>query len=152
MVFHLDKCIGCHTCSVACKNVWTDRKGAEYMWWNNVETKPGTGYPTKWEDQDIYKGGWESDDGELAAQAGKSKGLANIFHNPNLPSLDDYYEPWTYATDDLFDAPKGDDQPTARPVSMITASRSTSRRARTGTTTSRRLARSTPRTTRTSRR
>ncbi|MCA9047590.1 MAG: 4Fe-4S binding protein, partial [Planctomycetaceae bacterium] len=36
MVFHLDKCIGCHTCSVACKNVWTDRKGAEYMWWNNV--------------------------------------------------------------------------------------------------------------------
>ena len=45
MVFHLDKCIGCHTCSVACKNIWTDRKGAEYMWWNNVETKPGTGYP-----------------------------------------------------------------------------------------------------------
>ena len=45
MVFHLDKCIGCHTCSIACKNVWTDRKGTEYMWWNNVETKPGTGYP-----------------------------------------------------------------------------------------------------------
>jgi nitrate reductase beta subunit len=40
MVFHLDKCIGCHTCSIACKNIWTDRKGAEYMWWNNVETKP----------------------------------------------------------------------------------------------------------------
>ncbi|MBZ0159462.1 MAG: 4Fe-4S binding protein, partial [bacterium] len=34
MVFHLDKCIGCHTCSVACKNIWTDREGAEYMWWN----------------------------------------------------------------------------------------------------------------------
>jgi len=31
MVFHLDKCIGCHTCSIACKNVWTDRKGAEYL-------------------------------------------------------------------------------------------------------------------------
>ena len=57
MVFHLDKCIGCHTCSIACKNVWTDRKGAEYMWWNNVETKPGTGYPTAWEDQNKYKGG-----------------------------------------------------------------------------------------------
>ena len=42
-VFHLDKCLGCHTCSVVCKNVWTDRPGAEYMWWNNVETKPGTG-------------------------------------------------------------------------------------------------------------
>src|SRR5262249_37744995 len=47
MVFHLDKCIGCHTCSLACKNLWTDRPGAEYMWWNNVETKPGTGYPTR---------------------------------------------------------------------------------------------------------
>src|SRR4030043_147814 len=45
MVFHLDKCIGCHTCSVICKNIWTPREGAEYMWWNNVETKPGTGYP-----------------------------------------------------------------------------------------------------------
>ncbi|MEK7721203.1 MAG: nitrate reductase subunit beta, partial [Elusimicrobiota bacterium] len=56
-VFHLDKCIGCHTCSVLCKNTWTDRKGAEYMWWNNVEAKPGTGYPSKWEDQEIYKGG-----------------------------------------------------------------------------------------------
>ena len=56
MVFHLDKCIGCHTCSIACKNIWTDRKGAEYMWWNNVETKPGTGYPGKWEDQEIYRG------------------------------------------------------------------------------------------------
>jgi len=29
MLFHLDKCIGCHTCSIACKNIWTDRKGAE---------------------------------------------------------------------------------------------------------------------------
>jgi len=33
MVFHLDKCLGCHTCTVACKNIWTDRKGSEYMWW-----------------------------------------------------------------------------------------------------------------------
>ena len=57
-VFHLNKCIGCHTCSIACKNIWTDRKGAEYMWWNNVETKPGTGYPNLWEDQEEYKGGW----------------------------------------------------------------------------------------------
>ena len=100
MVFHLDKCIGCHTCSVACKNIWTDRKGAEYMWWNNVETKPGTGYPTKWEDQDIYKGGWEKSDSGNANEdiklkgAGKGKGLGNIFHNPNLPVIDDYYEPF----------------------------------------------------------
>jgi ferredoxin len=31
MVFHIDKCIGCHTCSIACKNVRTDRPGTEYM-------------------------------------------------------------------------------------------------------------------------
>ncbi|MCP4440410.1 MAG: nitrate reductase subunit beta [Aureispira sp.] len=121
MVFHLDKCIGCHTCSVACKNVWTDRRGAEYMWWNNVETKPGTGYPTKWEDQDIYKGGWEKNGNSVSLKgAGKLKGLKNIFHNPHLPVLDDYYEPWAYKYQDLFTAPEGDDQPTARTVSLVT--------------------------------
>lgn len=121
MVFHLDKCIGCHTCSIACKNIWTDRKGAEYMWWNNVETKPGTGYPTKWEDQEIYKGGWEKNADSVSLKgAGKFKGLKNIFHNPHLPVLDDYYEPWTYKYQDLFTAPEGDDQPTARPVSLVT--------------------------------
>ena len=69
MVFHLDKCIGCHTCSVACKNIWTDRQGAEYMWWNNVETKPGTGYPTLWEDQEKYRGGWRSEGRRLQLRA-----------------------------------------------------------------------------------
>lgn len=39
MVLNLDKCIGCHTCSVTCKNVWTGREGMEYAWFNNVETK-----------------------------------------------------------------------------------------------------------------
>src|SRR5512140_472931 len=111
MVFHLDKCIGCHTCSIACKNIWTDRHGTEYMWWNNVETKPGTGYPTLWEDQEKYRGGWE--------QAGKSArlklqgrlgALTSIFYNRYLPSIDDYYEPWTYRYEHLFTAPPGDDQ------------------------------------------
>jgi nitrate reductase beta subunit len=121
MVFHLDKCIGCHTCSIACKNIWTDRKGAEYMWWNNVETKPGTGYPGKWENQDIYKGGWQKN-GDLVQLkgAGKPKSLTNIFHNPHLPVIDDYYEPFTYKYLDLIESPSGDDQPTARPISMIT--------------------------------
>lgn len=121
MVFHLDKCLGCHTCSVACKNIWTDRKGAEYMYWNNVETKPGTGFPTKWEDQEIYKGGWESVGGTITLKgAGKRKGLLNIFHNPNMPVLDDYFEPWTYKYLDLIESPESDVQPTARAVSLIT--------------------------------
>ena len=121
MVFHLDKCIGCHTCSIACKNIWTDREGTEYMWWNNVETKPGTGYPTKWEDQDSYKGGWVTDGEKLSLRStSKRRTVSNIFHNPAQPSMEDYYEPWTYKYEDLFNAPEGDDQPTARPVSMIT--------------------------------
>jgi len=122
MVFHLDKCIGCHTCTVACKNIWTDRPGAEYMWWNNVETKPGTGYPTRWEDQEAYRGGWElDDDGELGLKLqGRFGALGNLFHNPALPVIDDYYEPWTYDYSNLFDAEEGDDQPTARAVSMVT--------------------------------
>ena len=121
MVFHLDKCIGCHTCSIACKNIWTDRKGAEYMWWNNVETKPGTGYPSKWEDQDIYKGGWEKKGNSVSLKgAGKFKGMKSLFHNSNMPVIDDYYEPWTYKYENLFEAEEGDDQPIARPVSLIT--------------------------------
>jgi len=121
MVFHLDKCIGCHTCSIACKNIWTDRKGTEYMWWNNVETKPGTGFPTSWEDQEKYRGGWEVVDGKLQLRStSKPKTVFNIFHNPSMPTMDDYYEPWTYDYKELFDAPEGPDQPTARPISMVT--------------------------------
>ena len=48
------------------------------------------------------------------------EGLANIFYNPFLPTLDDYYEPWSYRYEELTNAPAGDDQPVARPVSMIT--------------------------------
>ena len=137
MVFHLDKCIGCHTCSLACKNLWTDRPGTEYMWWNNVETKPGTGYPTLYEDQEQYRGGWEVEDGELRLRLGSRPGeLLNICHNPRLPTLDDYYEPWTYTYENLIDAP-----PARRPAVGAcrfpghAARRWRSRPARTGTTT-----------------
>lgn len=36
-----------------------------------------------------------------------------------MPTMDDYYEPWTYNYSDLFNSPLGDDQPTARPISRI---------------------------------
>jgi len=44
-VFNINRCIGCQTCTMACKSTWTFSKGQEYMWWNNVETKPYGGYP-----------------------------------------------------------------------------------------------------------
>ena len=120
-VYHLDKCIGCHTCSVTCKNQWTDRKGLEYAWWNNVETRPGTGYPVSWEDQEHHRGGWVRDGrgGVRLRQGGRLASLVRLFHNPALPALEDYYEPWTYTYEDLFTAPAGDDQPVARPVSLV---------------------------------
>ena len=45
MVIDLNKCIGCQTCTVSCKTQWTNRNGREYMYWNNVETKPYGSYP-----------------------------------------------------------------------------------------------------------
>ena len=84
MVMNLDKCIGCHTCSVTCKNVWTSRPGMEYAWFNNVETKPGIGYPKEWENQDKWNGGWvRKADGSIEPrQGGKWKLLMKIFANP----------------------------------------------------------------------
>ncbi|GGX36250.1 nitrate reductase subunit beta [Undibacterium squillarum] len=122
MVLNLDKCIGCHTCSVTCKNVWTSRDGVEYAWFNNVETKPGIGYPKEWENQKKWNGGWKRNaEGKLEPRQGsRLKILANIFANPNLPSIDDYYEPFTFDYEHLQKAPLSETPPTARPVSVIT--------------------------------
>ena len=45
-VFDLNKCIGCQTCSVACKVLWPgEDPGTESMWWMTVNTQPGRGVP-----------------------------------------------------------------------------------------------------------
>jgi nitrate reductase / nitrite oxidoreductase, beta subunit len=146
MVFHLDKCIGCHTCSIACKNVWTDRKGTEYMWWNNVETKPGTGYPTQ-------VGG----PGEVPGRLGGERASCACVHRKQAAGrLQHLPQPahaehgrLLRAVDLRLRGPvqraRGPDQPTAGRSRWSPASRSTSRRAPTGTTTSA-ARRSTPRT------
>ena len=77
-VFDLNKCIGCHTCTMACKSLWTNRGGRESMYWNNVETRPGKGYPKDWES----KGG------------GFAKGALRT--DGKLPLLEDYGVPWEY--------------------------------------------------------
>ncbi|MBK8991793.1 MAG: 4Fe-4S dicluster domain-containing protein [Gammaproteobacteria bacterium] len=50
MVLDLNKCLGCHTCTVACKKLWNTDQGTDYAYWNNVETMPGKGYPAQYTD------------------------------------------------------------------------------------------------------
>tara|TARA_B100000315_G_scaffold259102_1_gene313617 strand:+ start:4176 stop:5288 length:1113 start_codon:yes stop_codon:yes gene_type:complete len=66
-VFNINRCIGCQTCTMACKSTWTFNKGQEHMWWNNVETKPFGGYPQHWDVKLLEKLGpqkWEKGEGD----------------------------------------------------------------------------------------
>ena len=91
------------------------------MWFNNVECKPGIGYPKKWENQEVYRGGWHLKRGKLELKAGGQlqKGL-NIFLNPDLPTIDEYYEPWSYDYERLISSPRRRHQPSIRPRSQLT--------------------------------
>lgn len=121
MVLNLDKCLGCHTCTVPCKNAWTSSPGREYMWFNNVETKPGLGYPREWENQKRWQGGWSLKRGKLHLRSGdRLHKLATIFGPPRLPTVDDYYEPWNYTYEKLTSAGPSRHQPVAQAVSAIT--------------------------------
>ena len=62
-VFDINKCIACHTCTLACKTTWTSGRGQEFMLWNNVETKPFGYYPLGWDVQLLNEMGpqtWEN--------------------------------------------------------------------------------------------
>ena len=125
MVLNLDKCIGCHTCSVTCKNVWTNREGVEYTWFNNVESKPGIGYPKDWENQKKWRGGWvRSAEGDIQPRiGGRFRVLSKLFANPEMPSIDDYYEPFTYDYSHLQTAGDSEVVPQAAPISLLTGKR-----------------------------
>ena len=92
---------------------------------NNVETKPGVGYPKEWENQEKWNGGWERlANGKLRPKmGGKARILSNIFANPDLPEIDDYYEPFTFDYQHLQSAAESEAMPTARPRSLISGER-----------------------------
>jgi DMSO reductase family type II enzyme iron-sulfur subunit len=113
MVFDLNKCLGCHTCTMACKTMWTDGRvdlpspggldplkgggGLLYQYWNNVETMPGRGYPK----------------GVFTPRLGGGFIDPN---NPNAPDLSgelpsilaDYGAPWEYNYDEVLMTSGGD--------------------------------------------
>jgi ethylbenzene hydroxylase subunit beta/complex iron-sulfur molybdoenzyme family reductase subunit beta len=67
-VIDLNKCMGCHTCTIACKTLWTNDKGMDHMWWMKVNTMPGRGYPKDWEK---LGGGYDAEGKlQLGRQAG----------------------------------------------------------------------------------
>jgi DMSO reductase family type II enzyme iron-sulfur subunit len=88
MVFDLNKCLGCQTCTSACKSIWTDRnQGQMYMYWNNVESQPGRGYPKNWE---TLGGGFTACGSQV------------VLTSP-LPSINkDYGAPWEYGYEQAF--------------------------------------------------
>jgi DMSO reductase family type II enzyme iron-sulfur subunit len=102
MVMDLNKCLGCHTCSLACKKQWTDHDGMSTMYWNNVETRPGDGYPRKFD--------------TLEPRGGFDRG-GQLQPSP-LPSAEDYGKAWEYNYEDrLFKGSKASAQPNDQKLS-----------------------------------
>ena len=84
-VFDLNKCIGCQTCSVACKVQWPEQDaGTEAMWWMTVNTQPGHGTPRDWE---AMGGGYDA----------KGK-----LHMGKLPNDEEVGGGWTFNYDEVL--------------------------------------------------
>lgn len=116
MVFDLNKCLGCHTCTMACKTQWTDGRidipldnlpdspeGLLYQYWNNVETWPGRGYPrgvfTPERGGGFVNPSGDPTDGDWQVNSDSYWPLDSdvVSSDGPLPSIhDDYGDPWEY--------------------------------------------------------
>jgi DMSO reductase family type II enzyme iron-sulfur subunit len=83
MVFDLNKCLGCQTCTIACKTQWTRGEGMEAMWWNIVSTIPGRGTP-----RDAFERGGGYRQGEPVPG--------------ELPGKREWGEAWDFDQEDVF--------------------------------------------------
>jgi ethylbenzene hydroxylase subunit beta/complex iron-sulfur molybdoenzyme family reductase subunit beta len=89
MVFDLNKCLGCHTCSIACKQQWTREEGQENMWWTVVNTLPGRGTPRDWESMG---GGFDA----------QGKQLPSL-----IPTREDFGDDFEFNKEEVFSGGKG---------------------------------------------
>ena len=128
MVMALDKCIGCHTCSVTCKQAWTNRAGTEYVWFNNVETRPGRGLPPHAaRTRRSGKGGWEltKQRSSLEPKSWRTafqKLLHDFRYNPNQPDHPRLLRALDLSSTGTSPVRQGwarTTRPTAKPVSQI---------------------------------
>ncbi|MCK6553782.1 respiratory nitrate reductase subunit beta [Candidatus Binatia bacterium] len=84
MLFDLNKCMGCQTCSVACKMLWTREAGEELQWWCTVNTQPGLGTPKGWEQMG---GGYDAN------------GKVVLGH---VPAAEEFGGGWTFNHSEVF--------------------------------------------------
>ena len=89
MVLDLNKCIGCQTCTIACKRLWTTEDSMDFMYWNTVNTMPGKGTPKNWE----AMGGGFKENGK--ATPGR------------IPTKKEFGEAWKFNTNEVFYEGKG---------------------------------------------
>jgi ethylbenzene hydroxylase subunit beta/complex iron-sulfur molybdoenzyme family reductase subunit beta len=83
-VFDLNRCIGCQTCSVACKVLWTQADDTQHMWWCSVNTQPGRGTPRDYEQM----GGGYDASGTLRAG--------------HLPTAAEFGDAWDFNWHDVY--------------------------------------------------
>ena len=96
MVLDLNKCLGCHTCTIACKKLWNTDQGTDYAYWNNVETMPGRGYPRGIFTPELG-GGFVNPTGD------PTDGNWQVKSDGPLPSIHaDYGDPWEYNYDEVL--------------------------------------------------
>jgi len=108
LIMDLNKCIACQTCTVACKTTWTPGRGQEYMFWNNVESKPYGYYPLGWDVRILEKLGVQ----DVSAPVYRGKTLFEAAGDEGpvlgyLPDDLDYANPNVGEDDSLGDMPRG---------------------------------------------
>lgn len=85
IVFDINKCMGCQTCTVACKWLWSSNDtGAKHQWWMKVNTMPGQGSPKDWEKMG---GGYDK------------QGKVVLGH---FPSVEEFGEAWEFDHEKVF--------------------------------------------------